>query len=111
MESSCGDCRRTGRGGGGQEGQLCALLAAARVAPSSRAAAVHVENAETGCAPRQLSLHNNHVATLRVRRTGGSLSGSTGLGETGDCGTPALRGDSGGCAAGKDRETLCEHKT
>lgn len=39
------------KGRGGQEGQLCALLAAARVACSSHAAAVHVENAETGCAP------------------------------------------------------------
>lgn len=37
--------------------------------------------------------------------TGGSLSGSTGLqeGDTGDCGTPALRGDSGGCVAGAGR--------
>jgi len=36
-------------------------------------------------------------AAERMQRTGGSLSGSIGLGETGDCGTPALRGDSGGC--------------
>ena len=36
-------------------------------------------------------------AAERTQRTGGSLSGRIGLGETGDCGTPALRGDSGGC--------------
>lgn len=44
-------------------------------------------------------------------RTGGSFSGGAGLhdGDTGDCGTPAFRGDNGGCGSGQG-EARREHE-